>query len=200
LHRQTLSQYLAEFAGANGFLTGDITPGYLPCPEAAREIKQVAPQARLFAIVRDPAERAFSQWRMLRRLGKVSLSENFISLFAKDTCRIRTRGHYAEQIKRFLKYYEFGPRFRVFLYDVLAKNPEQFLTELYRFLGLSEVGLDMARERHVPEYHGDGLSISPDEEQQLREYYAKHNEDLAALLGMSLSWNRDSRNQRKAVG
>jgi len=53
----TLEQYLALYAGAAPEqLAGDATPWYLSTPSAAGEIASLAPDARVIAILREPAD------------------------------------------------------------------------------------------------------------------------------------------------
>jgi hypothetical protein len=62
--------YRQQFALAGaGKCHGEITPYYLFHPEAAGRIKALLPQARLVVLLRDPVDRALSQYFHSRRLG-----------------------------------------------------------------------------------------------------------------------------------
>jgi hypothetical protein len=183
-HRITLKQYLAIFS--NDRVSGDITPAYLITPTAPAEIKQVARKAKLFAILRNPAERAFSQYRMARYRG---YDGPFADAFRQDARRMRSRGHYAEHLQNYLKLYRLGEDFQVFWYDDLQKNPEEFLRQIERYLQVADCIPSTIHDREVWPYHGDGLALSPSDREQLRQYYAEHNDRLAQLLGVKLAWN-----------
>ncbi len=45
---------------------GDATPAYLWWPRALERMRDYNPDTRLVVVLRDPIERAFSQWRMQR--------------------------------------------------------------------------------------------------------------------------------------
>ena len=62
--------YREQFAAASpGQRCGEITPYYLFHPLASARIQALLPQARLIVLLRDPVERALSQYFHSRRLG-----------------------------------------------------------------------------------------------------------------------------------
>jgi hypothetical protein len=62
--------YRSQFAGARPHQRcGEITPYYLFHPEAPARIQMLLPQARLIVLLRDPVERALSQYFHSVRLG-----------------------------------------------------------------------------------------------------------------------------------
>eukprot|EP00892_Ulva_mutabilis_P011466 jgi/Ulvmu1/8692/UM047_0032.1 len=46
----------------------DATPAYLYTPAAAARVRRVVPHAKFVIVLRDPTERIFSQWKMMRRM------------------------------------------------------------------------------------------------------------------------------------
>src|SRR3954452_17434204 len=55
-----LADYRALFGGANGAKAiGEASPVYLYSPKACERIRHYLPDAKLFVILRDPAERAY---------------------------------------------------------------------------------------------------------------------------------------------
>ena len=71
LHDQEpLGWYAEHYATAGaGQLRGDITPYYLFHPRAPQRIRAVVPRARLIVLLRNPVERALSQFFHARRHG-----------------------------------------------------------------------------------------------------------------------------------
>ena len=66
--------YFSQFAGARPEqLCGEITPYYLFHPEVSQRAHALLPHARLIVLLRDPVERALSQYFHSRRLGLESL-------------------------------------------------------------------------------------------------------------------------------
>lgn len=68
--REPLSWYAAHFQEArHGQRCGDITPYYLFHPRAPQRIRSELPQMRMIVLLRDPVERALSQFFHARRHG-----------------------------------------------------------------------------------------------------------------------------------
>lgn len=65
-----LRRYEASFAHWDGEVAiGESTPIYLTLPSVPERIARTLPDVRLLAILRDPADQAFSAWWMFRCLG-----------------------------------------------------------------------------------------------------------------------------------
>src|SRR5437867_68057 len=63
-------RYEALFAGApEGTLKGESTPFYLWDKAAHRRLARTVPDAKLIAVIRDPVDRAYSNWTHLRSDG-----------------------------------------------------------------------------------------------------------------------------------
>ena len=74
-HVRTLEEYTACFEGATDEKAiGEATPAYLTSADAARQIRETIPDARLIAILRQPADRAFSAYSMWISKGHEPLS------------------------------------------------------------------------------------------------------------------------------
>jgi hypothetical protein len=59
-------EYRQLFAAAPpGTLTGESTPLYLRDRGAHRRIRELVPEVKLIAVLRDPVERAYSNWTHL---------------------------------------------------------------------------------------------------------------------------------------
>ena len=105
-------------------------------------IRRYIPQARLIAILRHPAEQAYSIFNYRRQLGREPLSD-FAQALAAETspsradwspgCRYRQSGFYYQQLKH---YYEQFPRqnIRVYLYEDWNRQPDLILQDIFSFL------------------------------------------------------------------
>ena len=106
------SDYAQLYAAANGRLTGDVSPVYLVDHAVAARIASVRPDARIIVLLRDPVERAFSQYLHHVRDG-LEPNSSFESALKDEPARLRdgwswghgyaTHGHYAAQIDRYLE-------------------------------------------------------------------------------------------------
>ncbi len=141
-----IEDYEALFQGAEGKTAiGEASPMYLYDPTAPARIKARIPDARLIAILRDPAERAFSMYSMFVRDRREPHRNNFARALAEEDRRLRdgwewawqyTRsGFYAEQLKRYLLLFP-RERIKVYLYEDLEHDPSAVMRDLFGFLGV----------------------------------------------------------------
>jgi hypothetical protein len=109
---------------------GEITPNYLSHELAIPRMAEVVPLARLFVVLREPVDRAYSAYRLLH--------EQYEGLSFREACREGTLvplGLYADQMARVFKYYP-AEQVRVFLYDDIVADPRAFIHDLYAFIGV----------------------------------------------------------------
>jgi len=134
--------YLNLFASPEGKIAiGESSPVYLISPQAPHKIKKYIPNANLIAILRHPADRAYSQWQMEIRHGHEQMDfQQAVRVMEKlQDGNIRQRyifqGYYYQQLKR---YYELFGRSQllVIILEDLIKNPIALAQRMYTFLGI----------------------------------------------------------------
>jgi hypothetical protein len=125
--------YYRQFPRMPGHIAGEWTPRYMAMPPIAGIIAQVAPEARLLAIVREPVERyrsGLKQWmeqasrRSLKRDDKVGKREALM------------RGYYGRQVKRLVDTLG-AERFLVLQYERCVRHPADELARTLDFLGVA---------------------------------------------------------------
>ncbi|MBE9067910.1 sulfotransferase [Leptolyngbya cf. ectocarpi LEGE 11479] len=133
-------QYQQLFASATGehLALGEASPNYLfHYRSSAEQIKRRLPTAKLIAILRNPVQRACSDYLMNRRdaVGKQTpLAEQVRS--RGDSSYVLLKGKYYEQLKHFIDM--FGrSQVDVFLYDDLRHDSQSFMTAMYQSIGVS---------------------------------------------------------------
>lgn len=148
--------YLRLFANANNeSALGEASACYLWSPTAAERIAGRIPDAKILVMLRDPAERAFSQYlhslgngavgwsfrehiqrNLLDRSGQLSVHYPFLEF-----------GFYSEQLARYLE--RFGQNVWVGFHEDLKNRPLEVYQGICRFLGVTdEFSPDMNR-RHL---------------------------------------------------
>jgi hypothetical protein len=131
--------YESRFAGAPAErLRGEISPNYLPRPIVVERMHALVPDARLIAILRNPADRAFSQWKMARQLGNLPMDVPFLQAFRDDQRLLRTQGLYLQLLAKFEKYFPLDSRLLVLFYDDIAADPMTLMRAVHRFLGIDD--------------------------------------------------------------
>jgi hypothetical protein len=141
----TLEDYRGLFAGAGDVAArGEASTSYLHTPAAAARIKDGLPAAKLIAILRNPADRAYSNFLHLLRDGREPLHDFGAALAAEAqrreqgwslSWRYREKGLYGAQLERYMAL--FGPeQLRCYLYEDYNDEPDATLRDIYRFLGV----------------------------------------------------------------
>ncbi|HEX2188297.1 MAG TPA: sulfotransferase [Longimicrobiaceae bacterium] len=125
---------------------GDFTPAYATLDErgVAYARRVLRPGCRVFLIVRNPIERAWSGLKMLYRWRGEELPLERVDALLRemDEPTHRLRGDYARTIRLWDD--AFGDDFRVFRYERLASAPVEFLREVGEFLDV-EIDVDLER-------------------------------------------------------
>src|SRR2546430_2567378 len=135
---------------------GEASVAYLWSRSAAANIHQRIPDARIVMVLRNPADRAFSQYVQ-------AVAKNRTRLPFDEFVRERARhlpetldlfspfleyGLYFRQVERFLD--RFGSeRVRIYLYEDYSRNREATVRDLLRWLGVDpQVPLDLSQRHH----------------------------------------------------
>jgi Sulfotransferase domain len=126
--------YLRIFEGAKDEkVLGEASPSYLTDPGAAERIKAVAPHARILALVRDPVERAHSDYWHKVRYGveRRSFLEVVRTGLAEETTTILI-GRYPTSLQRY--YDAFGPNVLVLVFEEFAADVRGAVRQVLEFL------------------------------------------------------------------
>lgn len=133
--------YRKQFREAEeGQKRGEKSPSYSIAPEVPERIKRVIPEVKLIWSFRDPVERAYSHYWHAVRVGGEPLS--FTDALKRESEgesrkgeRYMERGHYAEQVRRFLEHFD-RSQMAFTLFEELISGPEEVLEEVFPFLGV----------------------------------------------------------------
>jgi hypothetical protein len=127
--------YRQLFQGATSETAiGEKTVHYLCDPRAPELISRYLPHARMIAILRNPIERAYSEYQY--HMGRIPLNMGFLeACYAERTKRLTLlkAGFYYEQIMRYLGYFD-RSQFLFLLYDDLQADPLGTVQRAFKFL------------------------------------------------------------------
>jgi hypothetical protein len=138
-------EYLKLFENARGYIAvGEATPIYLWDPDAPKLIHQTVPHARIIIILRDPIERAYSNYLMKMKYSGMKssfydeLMQDYKSqekLFGRSQLYVEF-GMYYEQVKRYFDI--FGrEQVKVIIFEEFIQHPEQIVNEVLAFVGVN---------------------------------------------------------------
>jgi hypothetical protein len=177
---------------------------YMFHPHAPGRIVEELPDVRIVAMVRDPVERAFSAYKHEFARGfETEPLERALALeddrvgpelarmladpgYQSDVYRhqaYRRRGHYAEQLHRFVQALG-ADRVHVVQSELFFTEPVQEYTRLLDFLGLPAV-LPTSFDRYNPR---PSAPLDPAVAGALSEHFAPHDAALEPFLRGQPSW------------
>ncbi len=186
-------------------MTGEASPYYLFHPRATLHAKQIVPHAKLIVLLRNPVERAYSQYHHQVRLGLEELSfeeaidqeparlagefEKLISddeyySFNYQNYSYLARGMYADQLTRWFKFFP-RQQFLILESQAFYAQPAPTLERALDFLGAPRWQPATFRVENDGAYP----AINPDTRAMLVEFFAPHNARLYELLNVDFDWN-----------
>jgi hypothetical protein len=198
------SWYRAHFAPqawltARGLQTGEASPEYLFSPDAPQRVAASLPDVKLIVMLRNPVERAYSQYQMSVRRGSETLP--FAEALAREPKRLAVerqqlgaelayargsshrhrsylaKGHYAEQLEAWFRWFP-REQFLILESEAFFRAPAEAYGRTLAFLGLPE-----HRLRDYRNLNGWGYAaLEPEVRASLEAYFAPHNARLEALL------------------
>ena len=185
--------YHAYFDWTAAGIRGETTPIYIYWPECLERIATYNPAMKIIVLLRDPVERAWSQWRMEKsrggevrpfswciRQGRQRLFEN-IPWGHHRVYSYVERGYYGAQVELLLS--TINPTQVMFLKaEDLRTDPNLALYNIYSFLGAKFRTQVPLREVHVGVEMGD---LAKDDIAHLRALYAADDRRLRKLTGIS---------------
>jgi LPS sulfotransferase NodH len=195
-----LRRYAAGLADAgNQRAIGEKTSYYLENEHVPGRISEVFDSVRLLFIVREPVQRAYSNYLWSRQNGIETLS--FAEAVAREGSRANplgeareyarpfdylTRGRYATFAERY--YTRFGrDDVKFVLYEDLERRPEGIMDEVQAFIGVERRPMDAQALGRINAVRPDGPALDHALEQSLREQMADEVGRFAAVTGLDVT-------------
>lgn len=185
-------------------LTGEASPYYMYHPHAARRMAETVPDVRLIVLLRDPVERAYSDYQHKAREGRDKL--DFQDAIETEEDRLRgerekmledenyqspeyrrfsylSRGVYVDQLK---DWHEFFDRQQLLVLESgeLFEDPYKTFDRVQEFLGLPGWRPEISDVRNEGEYE----PLDPSIRRQLENYFEPHNQRLYDYLDVDFGW------------
>lgn len=115
-------------------LCGEFSTSYLYSKEAPQRIFNLYPKAKLIAILRNPVERALSQYRNSIKAGEITEETSFEEFVLQEESVVG-QGAYYEQLERYLTLFP-KEQLLILIYEDSKKDPESFMKKIYEFLSV----------------------------------------------------------------
>jgi hypothetical protein len=143
-----------------GSIAGENTPIYLYWRPSLPRIRNYNPGMNFIVILRNPIERAFSQWNMQRSREHEPL--DFVDAVQAEGRRIADvapkqlrkfsyldRGRYADQLERAFRLFP-RERFLILKYETFRARQREMVDEVFRFLNLTPVRFRAVEAHDIP--------------------------------------------------
>ena len=184
-------------------ITGEDTPFYFWKPIAAKRIQKLLPNIKLITILRNPIDRAYSEYQDLVSSESNSPSfetfiENEINTRRKDSSLITEenfeifnqknsyllKGIYVDQLKIWAGLF---PKEQIFTLSTenLNSEPITALESVFQYLNLPDYKIKNIQRQKQKKY----APMKPQTRKSLIEFFKPHNERLFKFIGKKFEWN-----------
>jgi Sulfotransferase family len=141
----TYEDYCKQFAGVDRERAiGEVSTHNLYDAQAPALIKRYLPNVKMIAMLRQPAERAFSAFAHMVRDGREE-TRDFRAALAREQARIRdnweplwhykSMGFYGAQLSRFYEIFNRN-QIRAYIYDDFVARPLEIMQDIFDFIGV----------------------------------------------------------------
>lgn len=184
-------------------LSGEASPYYLFHPLAPKRIKETIPKAKIIILLRNPVERAYSHYQMMKGLDSANSFKEAINL-EKERVTLEevkfnnqpsytseshqafsylSRGLYHRQLKRWLEHYKLEELI-IIKSEEFYSNPKGTLKKIYSSLHIDEVYPSQISPQNIRKYP----PLAKDEYDYLVSYFSEDQQLLKQLLGNTFTW------------
>lgn len=198
LYRRGFSYYLETWFSdlPENVKVGEKSTNYLENAHVAERIYRHIPHVKLIFLLREPGQRAFSNYLWSRMNGLET--EDFRTALRLEKERSKNlpenlryarpfdylyRGFYAKHLAAYFKFFS-KENILCLKTEDISDRPQVLIQRVHTFLEISFRSHDVDNVGIVNRAEGSGEEmIAPDTRAMLNEIYAKHNEELSKLLG-----------------
>ena len=187
-----------------GFLAFDVTTKYMEEESTANNVYQTKPNMKIIIILRNPVDRAYSQYHLsvrqtaerrsfedvveenMNRLNKESHEHYEIKpRFSAKEDNYLKKGLYALQLRYWLKIF---PRENILIVSTeeFESNQQIIYNKIFEFLNISKFEVKNTKKMEKGNY----LPMKSETRNLLLDYFRPHNHELFELINMEFDWDK----------
>ena len=190
---------------------GEQTGTYMYYPGVPKRVREIIPDVKLIAVLRNPIDMIFSRYVHMKNQG-LEVSLNFDEVIQTELRRIELiennpeikmsnpffdnsmifnyikHGNYFERFQEWFKYFP-REQFLIFTNTELTENPAGFTKKTFEFLGLESGSIPENidyKKHNVSDYQEKMSSYA---KKILEEHFKISNDKMSKLLNKNLEWN-----------
>ena len=164
-------------------LTFEASVDYLSSSEAPERLKNLLPNIKVIALLRNPTERAISHY--FHSIKKGWKQGKIFDAMKVEGTTFRQKGLYKEQLER---YYKLFPSENILVIgsEKFFENPTETLKEVYLFLGVDpNIEISDLSPKQVG-FNREPVDAAVDD--YLNDYYKPFNQELFDYIGRDFEW------------
>jgi sulfotransferase family protein len=184
-----LDWYLDFFRDCEpGLPIGEISPNYFAAPQTPERIARDIPECRIICTLRDPVDRLYSFYRLMRHNGWTRLTMKEV---AEGYGPAIEAGRYVHYVGRWRELFG-AERVLVLLYDDLEAEPQRFLDTFCDFIRIARIGLEnspLLNKRVNSVTRGPRIRLLAERAYQLHRWLEARDANFAiTMLGKAGVW------------
>ncbi|NER47328.1 MAG: tetratricopeptide repeat protein [Symploca sp. SIO1A3] len=193
-----LDWYLAHFSpicSGQNLITGEATPEYLSSPEAAQRLWPIFPEMKLIILLRNPVDRAISQYYFrCKRGGEHRSLEKAIFSELKMLTQQREIDHHnlyylfpGIYINSIITWMELFPQkqFLILKSEDFFSATASTVNQVFQFLAVEPYQLEAYSKKNIGNYP----PISQSMHRTLSDYFRTYNQQLEEYLDRKFNWD-----------
>lgn len=201
-----VEKFLLEVSRDRRFITGEASPSYLYHPHAAKRLRKQFPEVQLIVLLRNPVDRAYSNYKYNIKVGYEERSTPFETALCREHEEIArehqrilkepsyysfdhqmfsyvSRGIYFEQLSRWLNYFP-REQFLIIKSEELYADPAVIVSKAFQFLGVPDF-----KPKAYGKYNSTETKRMPTStRERLEAFFQPYNQKLYELVGVDFGW------------
>ena len=186
------------------FLTGEDTPFYFWKEDAVNRINKILPNVKLIIILRNPIDRAYSNYtdrinqgkelnsfeeviereiNLIKKNGEKNSKSNQIIDIIKEPAYL-AKGIYVNQLELWIKKFPLN-QFHILSTEEMANNPNKTLQKVFEFLEIPKENIKTPQKRKKKKYS----PMNTKTRESLIEFYKPYNEKLFEEINQRFGWD-----------
>jgi len=182
--------------------TGEDTPFYFWSEDAANRIKNDLPGIKLITILRNPIDRAYSNYHLgvaggtekmsfeeaidleINNLEQTEINANNLKKLCSERRSYIIKSIYHEQMKIWKKRFSKNDLMIVSTEDMSEKTSET-LNQIFKFLGTEQFDIKKSKKEKSRNY----LKMNQNTRDKLIEFFKPHNDQLYNMIEKKFQWD-----------
>ena len=197
----TRNKIKSEFGN---FLAFDVTTTYMEEESTANNVYQIKPNMKIIVILRNPVDRAYSQYHLNlrekaeKRSFEDAMEENMNELnkesyeryeikpkFSVEENNYLKKGLYAQQLRHWLNIFPMESML-ILSTDEFESNQQVIYNKIFEFLNISQFEVKNTEKMEKGSYP----QMKSETRSLLLDYFRSHNNELFKLINKKFSWEK----------